>query len=614
MSLHVESGLANDLLTEPVGPVLRKQSTPMAVGVVFMLLVNLIDTYWVSFLGSEELAAMSFTFPVVGVVLNVSLGLMIGTSVAISRVLGAGDEGLAGRLSTHAMLLGLLIVGAVSGLGLLTQRPLFTLLGAGADVLPYIERFMTIWYLGAVALVVPMMVNGILRARGDAATPRNVFIISAVVNAVLDPLLIFGWGPVPAMDLEGAALATAISRAVGGLYAIVVVVRARALDLHFPSPAEVLDSWKRILQVGVPATITNVLGPVATAMFVAIVATFGPDAVAGYGIGARVESLVLIAPMALSSGLSPFVGQNWGAHLQERVSEGFRLSVRFSILWGLGAFGLLLATAPYVAGVFTDDPEVAAAITLYLRVVPIGFAAYSVMMMVNSTLNAVDHATRATWLSVLRSIVVAVPVAWVGSMLFDLTGAYLGLVMGSLLAALLGLRWMRELLDPASDLESEAAQPVEDIAFLIGNAPEGAATAMKHLVETAQELEDIALCRIRSDAVGFFVGRRQLAHIHPTGHIDLPLPVEIGEALVERGTVEHHRLHDSAGWFTHPLHDSQDVETAEWLLRLAHALYEIKKRGPESPLTTEELDALSLCERSRSAIITATQRWGTQLA
>jgi len=152
------------LLTEPVGRTLWQQSAPMAVGIIFMLMVNLIDTYWVSFLGTEELAAMSFAFPVIGVVLNISLGLMIGTSVAVSRILGAGDRQTAARLSTHAILLGLIIATIVCGAGIVTIRPLFALLGAEAELLPYIGQYMFIWYIGAVALVVPMLVNGILRA------------------------------------------------------------------------------------------------------------------------------------------------------------------------------------------------------------------------------------------------------------------------------------------------------------------------------------------------------------------------------------------------------------------------------------------------------------------
>ncbi|MCB9741843.1 MAG: MATE family efflux transporter [Alphaproteobacteria bacterium] len=606
---------ASPLLAGDVRRVLREQSVPMAVGVVFMLLVSLIDTYWASRLGPDPLAAMSFSFPVIGVVLNVALGLMVGTSVVVARSLGAGHREDADRLSTHALLLGLGVVAFVSVLGVLSIRPLFSALGAQADLLPVIEGYMFIWYASAAVLVVPMMVNGVLRAHGDARTPRDTMILIAFVNGLLDPLFIFGWGPIPAMGLEGAAVATAIARLVGGLAAAFALVRAKALDLHLPSPAELLRSWSRILKVGVPVTITNVLGPIATAMFTAIVAAQGQDAVAGYGIGARIEALVLIAPIALSSGLSPFVGQNWGAHLKDRVSEGVRISVRFCIAWGLGALVLLLFTAPLIAQAFTDKPDIQEAVVLYLRVVPLGYASYGVMMTVNSTFNAMDHATRATWLSVLRSILIAVPVAWVGGQLLGLTGVYIGLVVGSLASSLLGLRWMRALLDPKAELESERVKLVEDGGrFLLDNTAPEERASMAALIETISALEDVSLRRVRWDAVGFFVKDRQLGHIHPSGHIDLPLPMELGEALVSRDLLEFHRLHPDNGWFSYPLDQAGQLAHAEWLLRLAHALYELRKRGADAELAQDELDSLSLCPRSRAGVLTAVARWGVKIA
>ena len=598
------------ILTEPVGKVLRDQSVPMAVGLVFMILVNLIDTYWASKLGTDELAAMSFSFPVIGVVVNVSIGLMIGTSVAVARVLGAGQRARANRISTHALLLGVVIVGVVSGVGLLTQDALFSLLGAPADLLPTISRYMTIWYASTLVLVVPMFANGILRAHGDAKTPRNVMIIGAVVNAILDPLFIFGWGPVPAMHLEGAALATACARLFGGAYSFAMLFRYQTLDLHLPKPAQLMESWKRILAVGVPATITNVLGPVATAMLTAIVATFGAAAVAAYGIGARVEGLLLMAPLALSSGLSPFIGQNWGAHLPDRVSEGFNKSVRFCILWGVGVLLLLLPTAPLIASAFTDEPAVARDIELYLWIVPIGYAPYGVMLMVNSSFNAMDRAIRSTVLSVLRSIVFAVPVAFVLGQLLGLNGVFIGLVVGSFCASLLGLRWMFQLLDPArhGELEPGAVLEGHEAQFLVEGVDEGLGEAMSALIAHVAALHDVELRRIRLDAVGFFAEGRQLGHIHPSGHLDLPLPSELGAVLVSEGIVEHHRLHDGAGWFTHPLHSGREVAEAEWLLKLAHLLVELCAEGPDGPHAAAERAALPLSEAARAALDVAVQR------
>lgn len=599
------------LLTGPVRSVLREQSVPMAVGLVFMIVVNLIDTYWAGRLGTDELAAMSFSFPVIGVVVNITIGLMVGTSVAIARVLGQGKRADADRLSTHALMLGVLVVATISGLGLATQDLVFRWLGAPEPLLPIIRDYMSIWYLSAFVLVVPMMGNGVLRAHGDARTPRNMMIAIALVNAALDPVLIFGWGPVPAMGLEGAAWATAGSRLVGGIYAFVVLFRKKALDLHLPEPRDLLRSWQRVLAVGVPATITNVLGPFATALLTAIVATFGAEAVAAYGIGARVEGLLLMAPIALSSGLSPFIGQNWGAHLPQRVSDGFRASVRFSILWGLGVMLLLLPTAGLIASAFTDDPTVAENIQLYLWVVPIGYAPYGVMMMVSSSFNAMDRAIRSTILSVLRSIVIAVPVAYVASRFLGLQGVFIGLAVGSFLASLLGLRWMFRLLDPEKhgSMEPGAVLQSHEAQFLVEGVRPAMQSGVQHLIETMAALDGVELRRIRLDAVGFFAGGRQLGHIHPSGHIDLPLPAELGDVLAACGVLEEHRVHERAGWYTHALNEREDVAEAEWLLRMAHLLYEVCVEGIEGEHAAAEFADLPMPDAARAAVVVAASRW-----
>ncbi|MEM6931690.1 MAG: MATE family efflux transporter, partial [Myxococcota bacterium] len=528
--------------------------------------------------GTDALAAMSFAFPVIGIVLNVSLGLMVGTSVAVARVVGEGDPTSARRLATHSMLLALVIVLVVTAAGLLTQDMLFTALGASESLLPVIDAYMSIWYISALFLVVPMMLNGVLRAYGDAVTARNVMILAAVFNGILDPIFIFGWGPIPAWGLEGAAAATGVSRALTFVYALVVALRMNTLDLHIPGPQEFLSSARTILQVGIPATVSNVLGPVATAALTAIVASHGDAAVAAYGIGARVEALLLIPTIALSSGLSPFVGQNWGAHLPRRVVEAMSLSVRFSIGWGVVALLAMLVTAPFIAGLFTDDPTVRADIVLYLRIVPIGYGAYGVMMMVSSAFNAVDRATRATLLSALRSLVLALPLAYLGSELYGLPGIFGALTISSVLSAGVGAQWMVRF------LRSEAPQTVDpeaaltDAAFLIDRTRPENRTVMTALIDTMLALPGVDLHRTRADAVGFFVGNRELGHIHPSGHLDLPLPPTIGDALVQAGKVHHHRLQDG-GWYHHDLRTADDAREAQMLLQLAHALYEAATTG-----------------------------------
>ena len=252
--------------------------------------------------------------------------------------------------------------------GLLTQDALFRALGAEGEVLELTKEYMTIWYFGVVLLIVPIMANGALRAMGDAKTPMRVMMIGAIINAILDPLLIFGLGPFPALDLSGAAYATLVARFCGFVFVFYVLVKKTDL-LQFKGLkwAELKCSARQIFSVGIPASITNALGPVAIALITAVVARHGESGLAAYGIGSRVDSLVMMIPFALGGALSPFIGQNWGAHLTVRVSDGIRRSIRFGLLWGLGGCLVMIIFGTYIARVFTDDPSVRADVTCTCR-------------------------------------------------------------------------------------------------------------------------------------------------------------------------------------------------------------------------------------------------------
>ena len=180
-----------------VGKTLVRLTLPMILGIMSMVAFNLADTFFVGRLGTQALAALSFTFPVVLVVNSLSLGLGIGASAVISRAFGEGSREKVRRLTTDSLALSLTIVLFFSIVGRLTIRPLFQALGANADVLPLIEQYMKIWYLGAVFVVVPMVGNNAIRASGDAKTPGLIMLNAAVFNVILDALLIFVIVPFP---------------------------------------------------------------------------------------------------------------------------------------------------------------------------------------------------------------------------------------------------------------------------------------------------------------------------------------------------------------------------------------------------------------------------------
>ncbi len=232
-------------LTEGQVPLqLLRLSLPMVWGVFSVLAFTLADTYFVAQLGTDELAAMSFTFPVVSVLGSVAMGLGTGAASVIARGIGEGNRQKVQRLTTDSLLLSLLIVSILASFGLATIDPLFAILGAGPDLLPLIGDYMHIWYLGMVFLVVPIVGNSAIRASGNTVVPSLIMTLAAAANILVDPLLIFGWGPLPALGLKGAALATLISRASTLVASLAFLhFRERLLLLAFPSPKAMATSW-----------------------------------------------------------------------------------------------------------------------------------------------------------------------------------------------------------------------------------------------------------------------------------------------------------------------------------------------------------------------------------
>lgn len=598
------------LITGAVGSTLRSMTLPGIAGMLASIAVNIMDAYWISKLGTAPMAAISFTFPIESLVFNIGLGLMIGTSTAVSRAVGAADMDRAARLTTHAMLLTIAFVSVLNSIGYLLHVPLFSALGADISVMPYITSYLQIWCFGVLFMMASVILNGALRAVGDAKIPMLMMLISAGINAVLDPLFILGAGPIPSLGLQGAALASFCARLVGLLY--IGSMAWRKYNLFYmqrPTPAVLMDSLRTVLRVGVPAMITNALGPVATTIVTGMIATYGATSLAAYGIGARVDALLLMVPMALTGTLSPFIGQNWGAHLHKRVSEGIRSSLGFVLAWGtVGALLLMLAARP-LSGLFTHDPAVADALVVYLRVIPIGYAFIACVSVASSVFNAIDHAMQSTWLSVLRSLLIALPAAWLGGQLWGLQGVYAGLVLASVVSAVLGIYWLRGLLSPTGEVRPQTGRPITLEA--VGRAVHADFShAVHEMLSVVSHLEDVKLFQVRGSLIGVYVGGRELAHLHQEGRIDLPLPVEIGDNLVQRGVVHHHAEHPDNGWYTHNLREHPSAEYGIWLLRLSHLLYEMSNRGEGDPVTQSELQQFTHTPACVAAMTAAANRWG----
>ena len=587
-------------LTEgPIGGALAALTVPMALGIIFVIALNLVDTYFVGQLGTSELAAMSFTFPVITLVISVTMGLGIGTTSAISRAIGAGDKRRVRRLATHALFLAVAIVGIVSLLGLLTQSQIFTALGAEPELLPLLTAYMEIWFAGSIFLVVPMIANGVLRASGDARAPMYMMMAAAVVNGVLDPILIFGWGGAPQMGLAGAAFATLGARSVTLVIAIYLLFRREMLDFHIPSGTELMASWRAIVSVGIPAAITNALGPVATAVMTILIAEEGHEAVAAYGVGSRVEGLLMIAPWALTAALTPFIGQNWGAHQVDRVAHAIKISNRFVFGWGTCAWLFLLVGGASMGALFTENAEVIEDVRDYLWIVPLSYGASGIVSVWSAAFNAMDRALRSTLLSATRSLVLAVPLAYLGVHIQGVRGIFVGIALASIITAVLASLWGRTLVRPHGD-----AHELDQSREFINGLQARWQAPLHALLDDVANTPGLEVRPRPINTIGFYARGRELGHIHRNGHLDLHFPTAVGEALIANGDVAHHRHIHEASWVSFRVSKIEDSRHAAALVQLASSmtqyfLGEIDIDRVESALLTETLRTrFELCARS----------------
>jgi putative MATE family efflux protein len=432
-----------DFIEGPVGKKIILKTLPMIIGMVGMLSFNLIDTYFVGQISTEALAAISYTFPITYIVVALSMGIGTGASALVSNEIGRGDKSKTVRYASDALTLGLVFVLIFMVVGVLTIRPLFSLLGAEGKVLDEVYNYMSIWYLGNVFVMIPMIGNSLLRAKGDMKTPSFIMMVAVVVNTILDPLLIFGMGPFPELGIRGAAIATVIARAITLFVSLHYLYRRdKLISFKVPRLADVKESYKRILHIALPSAGTSMIMPVSISVLLGIISVYGPEAVAGFGVASRIEALSLTVIMALGSVLGPFIGQNLGANKIDRVIKGFKFSSAFAMLWGLLMLIVLAFLAVPIGSLFNDNPTVISVIQNYLWIVPVSYGFQSVIMLTGVTFNVMQKPYKAALIAILRMVVLYIPLAYLASLYYGLNGIFVAATISNFLIGIIGYFWI----------------------------------------------------------------------------------------------------------------------------------------------------------------------------
>lgn len=417
---------------------LTRLTVPMIWGIMAIISFQLVDTYFISLLGKDELAAISFTFPVTYMIFSFTMGFGIAMSSVASRLIGGGETDTVKRVTGHGLILGLLIGAALALTGTLLHDQIFRAMGADDAMLKLIRDYMFIWFAGSIFITVPLIGNAAIRATGDTFTPAIIMGIVALVNVILDPILIFGLLGAPALGMQGAAIATLIANAaamIAGIY--VLITKKKLLCTHQIQKFHLFwDSVKRLLFIALPAGLTNAIQPLVSAFILSMLAAHGTEAVAAFGVVNRIESFAFIILMALSVGLSPIIGQNWGAGKFDRVNETLKLAIGFNVIWSAFIAVILALLAKPIIGLFTDDPEIIRIGVLFFLIVPASYAFGNLIMGWASAFNAMGMPQRSVMMIFVKMVILLVPATYIGNTLGGITGIFIAIAIINVITGL----------------------------------------------------------------------------------------------------------------------------------------------------------------------------------
>ena len=428
-----------DLTNGPIKNHLIRMTLPMIWGLFAVIFVQLVDTYFISLLGDTTiLAGISFTFPVTMAISHLVFGFNIALASVVSRLIGEKKQDDMRRVVLHGIMMGFGATAIICALTYIFLKPLFFALGADETTYPVIADYMPLWLIACTMLAFPTKSNSAIRSAGDTFTPAMVMSFIALVNLCLDPLLIFGLWGFPAMGVKGAALATLIAFSAGAVLALYIVIFRKKLiavdSLHLD---RFKDSMRRLLVIAIPAGIANVIVPATSAIIVALLAKYGPEAVAAFGVVSRVEALALLVVIALSTSMAPIIGQNWGAQKFDRVHETINLAIIFNLAWSFLVAIVLGTFAQTIASAFSADPAVIYYTILFFWIVPFSYGLGNIVFGWASAFNAMGKPKIAFMMIIVRCFAITVPSVLIGGWIYGIKGIFIAIAATNILSGMI---------------------------------------------------------------------------------------------------------------------------------------------------------------------------------
>ena len=388
-------------------------AVPMVLEMGMQSVFSVVDVYFVGRLGSEAVAILGLSDSLLALVFAVSMGLSMGAAAMVARRIGEGKPERASAAAVQAIACGCVVSVGLGVVGVVFASDLLGLLGASPEVAANGRTFTAIMLGGCVTVTLLFMINGIFRGAGDPVVAMRALWLANLVNIVLDPILIFGLGPIPALGLEGAAIATTVGRGLGVAYQLRALSdRNRRVVVDWRRARLELQTLLRLLRVSGIGIVQYLVGTASFIGLIRILAPFGETVLAGYTVAIRIIIFVLLPAWGVGNAAATLVGQNLGANRPDRAEQAVWFTARLNTLF-LGVVGVIFVVfARPIVGLLATDPGVVATAATCLRIVAASYVFWGFGLVTVVAFNGAGDTTTPTWINFFVYWVVQLPLAW----------------------------------------------------------------------------------------------------------------------------------------------------------------------------------------------------------
>ena len=394
-----------NLLKDNVPKLVRKLAVPAMVGTLFQTLYNIVDTFFAGKISPEALSALSKSFPIYFIIIATSIGVTVAGTSLIGNSIGEKNNKKTLYYFSHIVYYGILVSIFITFLGLYFAENVFILMGSTDEVVSLGLDYTNIIYSGSILFILVVSLNSLLHAEGDTKTYRNVLILSFLLNILLNPIFIFGFLFIPAFGVKGIGIATIISQFVSFIIILFKVLKnPRVLKITNEFLLPKFIYFKNIFFQSMPITISICGYALAAAIIFTYVGQSGEYAVAGYGVGTRIEQVVLLPILGINTAIISIIAQNYGAKNFDRIKQCYFTAIQYAFIIMLTSGIIVFISAGFITSIFSSDPEVIEYGKRYLKISAFVLPAYPVFFLSNGFFMALKKSENAMISNFFRNV------------------------------------------------------------------------------------------------------------------------------------------------------------------------------------------------------------------